>query len=64
MESFKTIGTYYNACPVDLLLFVLQPTNAQLYITRVSLYIMYTATCFDISISSSGTFTFVPCQVT
>ena len=29
-------------------------------ITTVSPYIIYTATCFDISVSSSGSFTFVP----
>jgi len=33
-------------------------------ITNASLYIIYTATCFDISISSSGNFTFVPYNVT
>jgi len=27
----------------------------------VSLYIIYTPICFDISVSSSGNFTFVPC---
>ena len=46
------------------LLFLLQPTNAQLYITTLFLYIIYTATCFDIFMSSSGSFTFVPCQGT
>jgi len=40
---------------------LLQPTNAQLHITRVYLYITYIPTCFDISMSSSGSFTFVPC---
>jgi len=34
------------------------------YTTTVSLYIIYTPTCFDISVSSWGSFTFVPCQVT
>jgi len=29
-----------------LSLFLLQPTNSQLYITTVSLYIMNTSTCF------------------
>jgi len=42
-------------------LFLLQPTNAQLYITTESLYIIYTTTCIDISVSLSGSFTFVPC---
>ena len=32
-----------------------------LFITTVSPYIIYTATCFDISMSSSESFTFVPC---
>jgi len=30
--------------------FLLQPTNVQIYITTVSFYIIYTPTCFDISI--------------
>ena len=34
------------------------------YIRRVSLYVIYTPTCFDISMSSSGSFTFVSCKVT
>jgi len=42
-------------------LFLLQPTNAQLYITTVSFYMLYTPTYFDISISYAGSFTFVPC---
>jgi len=34
-------------------------------VKTVSFYIISrTATCFDISMSSSGSFTFVPCQVT
>jgi hypothetical protein len=33
-------------------------------ITTVTFYIIYTPTCFDVSMSSSGSFTFVPCQVT
>jgi hypothetical protein len=40
-----------------------QPTNAQIDITTVCLYIMYTNISFDISISSSGNFTFVPVQI-
>jgi len=64
MESFKKIGTYYNVHTVHLLSFLLQSSNAQLYITTVYLYIIYTSTCFDISTSSSESFTFVPCQVT
>jgi hypothetical protein len=48
----------------EFLLFLLQTTNAQLYITKTSLYIIYTATCFDISVLSSESFTFVPCQAT
>jgi len=40
--------------------FLFQPTNAQIYITTVSLYIMHTPTCFDIGVSSSVSFTSVP----
>jgi len=42
------------------LLFLFQPTSAQIYITTVSFYIMYTPTCFNISMSSSWSFTIVP----
>jgi len=41
-------------------LFLFQPTSAQIHTTRVSSYIMYTLTCFDISVSSSWSFTIVP----
>jgi len=34
--------------------FLFQPTNAQIYITILSVYIMSTPTCFDISVSSTG----------
>ena len=37
-------------------LFLLKPTNAQLYCTTVFLEIIYTPTCFDISLSLSGSF--------
>ena len=37
-------------------LFLLQPTIAQICITIFSLYIMFTPTCFDTSVSSSGSF--------
>jgi len=33
--------------------------NTQLCITTISLYIIHTATCFDISMSLSVSFTFV-----
>jgi hypothetical protein len=33
-----------------------QTNNAQIYITTLSLYIMFTPTCFDISVSSSSSF--------
>ena len=33
-------------------------------IKKLSLYTIYTFTCFDISMSSSGSFTIVPCKVT
>jgi hypothetical protein len=39
-----------------ILLFLFQPTNAEIYITTLSLYIMFTPRCFDISMSSSGRF--------
>jgi len=35
---------------------IFQPTSAQIYITALCVYIMFTATCFDISLSSSGSF--------
>ena len=35
-----------------------------LHIPMESVYIIYTPTCFDISMSSSGSSIFVPCQVT
>jgi hypothetical protein len=34
--------------------FLFEPANAQIYITKLSLYIMFTPTCFDISVSSAG----------
>ena len=42
--------------PCIFILFVLQPTNAQKYITIFSLYAMFTPICFDTSMSSSGSF--------
>jgi len=42
-----------NKCTVDII---------KVYITTTSLYIIYTLTYFDISMSSSGSFT--PCYVT
>jgi len=42
-------------------LFLLQKTNAPLYTTKMSIYIIYTPICFDISMSSSGSLKFVPC---
>jgi hypothetical protein len=41
---------------VHLFIVLFQPTNAQIYITALSLYIMFTATCFDSCVSSSGIF--------
>jgi hypothetical protein len=52
-----------NECTEHLLLFLFQTTNAQIYITTISLYVTYTPTCFDISVTS-GSLTFVPRQVT
>jgi hypothetical protein len=37
-----------------VILFLLQPTNAQIYVTIYYLYIMLNPTCFDTSFSSSG----------
>ena len=37
-------------------LVLFQPTNTQIYITTLYLYIMFTPTCFDISVSSSRSF--------
>ena len=42
-------GTY-----LHYFLFLFQPTNAQIYITTLSLYTMFTPTCFEISVSTSG----------
>ena len=41
----------FNACTVRLLLSLFQPSNAQIYITAVSLYIMCTAACFDAAVT-------------
>jgi len=43
----------------SFIVFFFQPTNAQMYITTVSLLIMYTTTYFYISMSFSVSFTFV-----
>jgi hypothetical protein len=53
----------------NILFFLLQQSIATINLTTVciktvSLFIIYTPTCFDISMLSSGSFTFVPCQVT
>jgi cytochrome c oxidase assembly factor CtaG len=42
--------------PFIFVLFLLQPINAQIYITVFSLSIVFTPTCFDTSVSSSGSF--------
>jgi hypothetical protein len=52
----ETCRVNFNARAVRLILFLLQPTNTQIYITIFSLYIMFTPTCFDTSVSSSGSF--------
>jgi len=54
------IGWFFNVYTMHLLLLLLQPTNVQTIITMVSPYTMYTPTCFDVSMSSSKSFTFVP----
>jgi hypothetical protein len=36
-----------------IFLFLFQPSNAQIYITTLSRYVMFTPTCFDISVSFS-----------
>jgi hypothetical protein len=42
--------------PCILWLFVFELTNAQMFITKISLCIRFTPTCFDISVPSSGIF--------
>ena len=63
------VDGYFNACTVHLLFFLFQPTSAHththiiyiyIYIATVYLCVMFTPTCFDISMSLSGSFTFVP----
>jgi len=44
------------SCIFILFFFKLQPTNGQIYIAIFSLNIMVTPTCFDTSVSSSGSF--------
>ena len=54
------LGTFLSVHTTTLfLLLLLHTNNAELYITTVSLYKIYTATCFDISVSSES-FTFFP----
>ena len=49
-----SIRTYFNKCTMHLyILFLLQPTNAQIYITIFSLFRMFTPTCFNTSVSVS-----------
>jgi len=45
-----------NHVPCIFILYLLQPTNAQIYITIFSLYIMFISTCFDTSVSTSRSF--------
>lgn len=48
--SLNNTGNYFlylNTCTMH---FLLKPTNAPLYITAVSLYVIYTPTCFYISV--------------
>jgi len=56
-RCFDNFAVYNKHCPW---FFLFQPTNAQIHITRVSLYKMYTPTSLDISMLFSGSFTFVP----
>ena len=49
----------FNACPAHLLLFWLQPTNAQLYITTVSLYTIHTPTYLFININQLEALNFI-----
>ena len=39
------------AVPCIFIVFLFRPTNAQICITLFSLYIMFTPTCFDTSVS-------------
>jgi hypothetical protein len=50
------IFTHYFNVPCIFVLLLFQPTNVQLYITTLSLYITFTPTWFDISVSFSGSF--------
>ena len=65
MYKISDGGYMFTLMPAQCIFIVLlQPTNAQLYITILSLHIKYTPTCFNIYMSLTGRFTFVPCQVT
>jgi len=48
----QIIFTITNKCTINI---------TKVYITAVSVYIIYTATCFKISMSSSGSSTSAPC---
>jgi hypothetical protein len=39
-------------CTMHFYIVLLQPTNAQIYITILSLYMMFTPTCFNTSVST------------
>jgi len=55
---------YFNPCIVHFFFVFITANKCTIYVTTVSLYIIYTATCFNSSVSSSGSFTFVLCQAT
>ena len=51
MITKKTVKTLYK-----LIIFLFQLSKSQIYIATISLYVMFTPACFDISVSSSGSF--------
>ena len=57
---------HFNKCILRLLLFFIKPTNAQYisltYISQQSHCLIYTSTCFDTFMSSSGSLQPVPCS--
>jgi hypothetical protein len=65
-EGNKEIIIEHNSveCHKYFLFFLITTNNCTINITTISLFIIYTPTCFDISMLSSGSFIFVTCPVT
>ena len=55
-ENSKSRRNFSTTKYINFKLFLLQPTNAQIFFTIFSLIIMFAPTCFDKSVSSSGRF--------